>query len=175
MNWPRSRYSAEDVLAHVDDPDRFLDEFAAARRRRDAARAAFVADLTPEVKAEWIGGEADVAVWSKADHRFTPELLLYPPAGLVVEVLSESTASADRKTKFVNYAKAGVHEYWIVDADTGVVEQYFNRDGAFVPQGICRGDDRVALRAVAGFEVPAAALFEQAAFANTLRALAAGT
>ena len=127
------------------------------------------------MKAEWIGGEADVAVWSKADHRFTPELLLYPPAGLVVEVLSESTASADRKTKFVNYAKAGVHEYWIVDADTGVVEQYFNRDGAFVPQGICRGDDRVALRAVAGFEVPAAALFEQAAFANTLRALAAGT
>lgn len=41
---------------------------------------------------------------------------------LVVEVLSASTAAQDRGAKRALYARAGVHEYWIVDLAARAVE-----------------------------------------------------
>ena len=43
---------------------------------------------------------------------------------LVVEVASPSTARADRGIKRERYARFGVPEYWVVDADTRSVEVY---------------------------------------------------
>ena len=43
---------------------------------------------------------------------------------LAVEVLSPSTARADRIRKRAHYQRAGVPEYWIVDNDSQVIERW---------------------------------------------------
>ena len=50
---------------------------------------------------------------------------------LVVEILSPSTAYRDRGLKLDLYQKAGVSEYWIVDPERKVVQQYVLTDGVF--------------------------------------------
>jgi len=52
---------------------------------------------------------------------------------LVVEILSPSTAKLDRGAKLQAYERAGVREYWIVDPDARVVEQYELVGGTFRP------------------------------------------
>lgn len=49
----------------------------------------------------------------------------FPAPDFVVEVLSDSTAKNDRETKFQDYAAHGVQEYWIIDPEKQIVEQYF--------------------------------------------------
>ena len=82
---------------------------------------------------------------SPADISFDPDWLVQPdvfvvplgPGGhkvrqwseirgllLAVEVLSPSTARADRQVKRRLYQEAGVGEYWIVDLDARVVERW---------------------------------------------------
>ena len=51
---------------------------------------------------------------------------------LVAEVLSPSTAKADRGRKRDIYEKSGVREYWIVNPADKTIEQYFLQDGHFV-------------------------------------------
>lgn len=46
------------------------------------------------------------------------------PPDLVVEILSPSSRKRDKVIKMRTYAKYGVQEYWIVDADTRTLEQY---------------------------------------------------
>jgi len=52
---------------------------------------------------------------------------------LVVEILSQSTATRDRKLKRATYQKAGVREYWIVDPFEQKVEQLVLQDGIYKP------------------------------------------
>jgi Uma2 family endonuclease len=51
---------------------------------------------------------------------------------LVVEVLSPSTAPADRITKRRRYQRTGVPEYWVVDRDSRVIERW--RPGDLRPE-----------------------------------------
>jgi Uma2 family endonuclease len=50
------------------------------------------------------------------------------PLFLVVEVLSPSTARADRTTKRRRFQSAGIPEYWIVDLDARTIERWRPRD-----------------------------------------------
>ncbi|MEM9828660.1 MAG: Uma2 family endonuclease, partial [Planctomycetota bacterium] len=69
--------------------------------------------------------EPDVVFFSTGKAAtFRADTMKFPIPDLVVEVLSESTQSRDRGVKFEDYAAGGVHEYWIVDADQSVIEQY---------------------------------------------------
>lgn len=83
-------------------------------------------------------------LWSPADLAFgedeilQPDLFVVPAAFasgrvpwsditrllLVVEVLSPSTARADRTIKRRRFQRAGIPEYWIVDLDARVVERW---------------------------------------------------
>ena len=47
---------------------------------------------------------------------------------LAVEVLSPSTARADRTVKRRRYQRAGVPEYWIVDLDARLIERWRSGD-----------------------------------------------
>lgn len=47
---------------------------------------------------------------------------------LVVEVLSASTASADRHRKRVRYQRSGIAEYWIVDTEARLIERWTPAD-----------------------------------------------
>ncbi len=83
-------------------------------------------------------------VMSPADIEFDPATLVQPDVFVVplvggrrpktwadirglllaVEVLSPSTARADRTTKRRRYQRAGVPEYWVVDLDARLVERW---------------------------------------------------
>ena len=62
---------------------------------------------------------------------------------LVVEILSPSTAYRDPGLKLDLYQKAGVGEYWIVDPERKVVQQYVLTDGVFRSAG--EHADRIAV------------------------------
>ena len=51
---------------------------------------------------------------------------------MVVEILSPSTATYDRLTKFRQYQKAGVREYWIVDPDSKTVSVHILENGKYI-------------------------------------------
>ncbi len=59
---------------------------------------------------------------------------------LVIEVLSPTHAPRDRIVKRDLYAKNGVPEYWIVDAEERTIEVYRHADGAYQPAGYFTGE-----------------------------------
>lgn len=66
-----------------------------------------------------------------------------------MEVLSPSTRQLDLVTRRADYARAGVHEYWLVDPDAGTMTFLRLRSDPFEevpPQG-----DAFASLAVSGF------------------------
>ena len=90
---------------------------------------------------------------------FEPTQMQFPAPDFVVEVLSTSTERHDRETKFQDYAAHGVSEYWIVDAETEKVEQYFLHDDYYKLEEKS-GDGMIASLAVKGFQIPIRAIFD---------------
>ena len=115
--------------------------------------------------------EPDVCFFSaeKAD-RFTPDQMKFPAPDLAVEVLSPSTAEHDRGVKFEDYAAHGVAEYWIVDPELETVEQYVLEGERYALQ-MKSGSGELVSVAVAGFEIPVRALFDDAENLRVLRQL----
>jgi Uma2 family endonuclease len=70
---------------------------------------------------------------------------------LLVEILSPSTKGRDRTKKFARYERAGVREYWIVDPDARVVEQYVLRAGRYGPPTV--SGERLRLRILRGVAI----------------------
>ncbi len=79
---------------------------------------------------------------------------------LVVEVLSRSTKSRDRRIKFGAYQDAGIPEYWMVDPDARTVVVYALGKGKGYAE-LCRGGEGETVRSavLAGFELAVADLF----------------
>ena len=80
---------------------------------------------------------------------------------LVVEVVSEGTEHVDRGEKYVEYARAGVREYWIVDPKERSIEVYVLRSGRFELQGRYRPGDRARSELLCGFEVDVEEIFRR--------------
>jgi len=55
------------------------------------------------------------------------------PADFVIEVVSPDSFERDREAKFLEYETAGVREYWIVDPDREVIEQFHLAQGNYLP------------------------------------------
>ena len=72
---------------------------------------------------------------------------------LVVEVLSPSNWSTDRRDKFEVYARAGVAEYWIVDTDERTIEVFGLRGQAYDLVDKRGAGEVVRSRLLSGFEV----------------------
>ncbi len=105
--------------------------------------------------------------------RFTPAQMRFPTPDFIAEVLSESTARHDRGIKFDDYAAHGVAEYWIIDPDAEMVEQYL-LDGDQYALAVKAGSGVLVSRAVAGFEIPVRAIFDEAVNLATLRTMLGG-
>lgn len=99
-----------------------------------------------------------------------PDTLRFPIPDLVVEVLSPSTEARDRGVKFEDYARHGVGEYWIVDADAETVELY-RLAGEGYPAVERQADGSVESGVIAGFTVPVRAFFEDGANLAALRGI----
>lgn len=62
---------------------------------------------------------------------FHDKQTIFPVPQLIVEILSNSTENRDRGVKFQDYQANGVKEYWIVDAEMEIVEQYVLSDDEY--------------------------------------------
>lgn len=91
---------------------------------------------------------------------FTPKQVQFPAPDLVVEVLSDSTKKNDRETKFQDYAAHGVTEYWIVDADKKIVEQYFLQNEQYELL-LKAKDGEIESVVLADFKIPIRAIFDE--------------
>jgi Uma2 family endonuclease len=89
-----------------------------------------------------------------------PNQALFPVPDFVVEVVSESTEARDRGIKFKDYAAHGVEEYWIIDAESQVVEQYHLMNGEYV---LVKKTDEGTIRSFVfmSFDIPVKAIFEE--------------
>jgi Uma2 family endonuclease len=146
---------------------RLLDTYARKRGLGHVGHEKYLVELTRN------DVEPDVCFWAAAkSSKFTDDQLLFPPPDLVVEVLSESTERIDRGTKFEDYAAHGVAEYWIVDADQRVLDQYVLRGGESYELAMKAGDGTVRCVASSGAEFPVRALFDDAEHEKALTAAA---
>ena len=98
--------------------------------------------------------------------------LKFPVPDLAVEVLSESTKKNDRGVKFEDFAANGVDEYWIVDADEQVVEQYqLDATAGEYEKALDCGDGVIACRTIPGFSIPVEAIFDEKRNLEVLKGL----
>ncbi len=149
-------WTVERVLALPDDGNRYevldgeLFVTPAPTWRHQGALGELYAPLREYVRAHALG----MTLFSPADITFSPrrlvqpDLFIVPPGGegppaswadmksflLVVEVLSPSTARADRYRKRAIYMSEDVGEYWIIDAGQRIIERW--RPGADEPDVI---------------------------------------
>ena len=113
--------------------------------------------------------EPDICFWgSTKSDLFTKKQMRFPAPDFVAEVLSPSTAKRDRGVKFKDYAASGVAEYWIIDPDAEVIEQYV-LDGDDYALHAKLGKGLIASIAVQGFEIPVRDVFDEAEHTQALR------
>jgi Uma2 family endonuclease len=72
---------------------------------------------------------------------------------IVVEVLSPSNWLVDRRDKFKIYAKAGVHEYWLIDPKARTIELYGLRGSTYALIGKYGVGETVRSEVLSGFAV----------------------
>ena len=102
---------------------------------------------------------------------FKPGQLIFPVPDFVVEVLSKSSLKViehDTVTKFADYQKHGVAEYWIVDPEEETVEQYVLENGKYHLL-LKSGEGTIRSRVVEGFAIPIRAIFDEAENLAALR------
>ncbi|MBI5916443.1 MAG: Uma2 family endonuclease [Bacteroidetes bacterium] len=121
--------------------------------------------------------EPDICFWSSdktAD--FDDDTMLHPAPDFIVEILSKKTQKHDRTTKFKDYAFHGVREYWIIDPNKKIVEQYLLPIGAKEYEEIGKFDEtrRISSFAIPRFEIPVAAIFDNEANLAALLEMAKG-
>lgn len=98
------------------------------------------------------------------------DTIKFPIPDLVVEVLSPSTEARDRGVKFEDYAAHGVAEYWLVDPDENVLEQYL-LEGTSYQLKLKSNSGFLQSRALPKFKIPIEALFEEQANLAALKEL----
>jgi Uma2 family endonuclease len=97
---------------------------------------------------------------------FKDDQTIFPTPDFVVEILSAATADRDRDrdVKFKDYEAHGVEEYWIIDPDLGIVEQYIlQKKGKKQSYSLEFKGDSGMLKSVVleGFEIDIETLFEE--------------
>jgi Uma2 family endonuclease len=144
-----------------------IDNFVRTRRCGKAGDEKWMVSLTRN------DYEPDICYWGLAKAAaFKPNQMRFPAPDLIVEVLAPSTEAIDRGVKFEDYAAHGVSEYWIVDPDKRIIEQYALADEAYEllmksPSGTIRS------RAIEGFEIQVISVFDEAENLSVLRKLLA--
>ncbi|MBX7045145.1 MAG: Uma2 family endonuclease [Ignavibacteria bacterium] len=90
---------------------------------------------------------------------FKRDQIQFPAPDFVVEVLSPSTEKYDRGVKFTDYALHGVKEYWMIDPDNEIVEQYLLKQGEFV-LSLKSSSGNIKSNVIENFEIPIKAIFD---------------
>ncbi len=104
---------------------------------------------------------------------FERQQVQFPAPDFVVEVLSDSTAKNDRETKFQDYAAHGVAEYWIVDAEKQLIEQYFLQNEQYELL-LKAKDGAIESVVLPNFKIPIRAVFDETENLKALTDLISG-
>lgn len=91
---------------------------------------------------------------------FTKKQVLFPVPDFIVEVLSDGTKDKDRGIKFTDYENHKVGEYWIIDAEKEVVEQYLISNGQY-ELVLKSSNGSIKSSVIEGFEIPIKAIFDE--------------
>ncbi len=106
----------------------------------------------------------DISYFSiEKSSKFTPNTWKYPIPDFVVEIISDSTADKDRGIKKQDYAAHGAKEYWLVDPDSQLVEQYLLDEAKkefwlFTKKTV---SDNIECKTIEGLRFPVAAIFDE--------------
>jgi Uma2 family endonuclease len=92
----------------------------------------------------------DVVVVLKARSSILRPNVIDGPPDLIVEVVSPDSVSRDWQQKYLDYAAAGVKEYWVIDRLAGQMEAYTLRPGGRYRQ-IEEADGKLASVVLKGF------------------------
>lgn len=103
--------------------------------------------------------EPDIVFMSSAHADRIDEVWGVPD--LVVEIHSPGTRKIDRTDKFIEYAEAGVAEYWMVDPETETVEVYELRAGAYDLRGKFTTSDTLTSGQLSGLNLNVAEVFRR--------------
>ncbi|MDH5234585.1 MAG: Uma2 family endonuclease [Gemmatimonadota bacterium] len=146
----QDEWTVERALALPDDGNRYevLDGELFVTPAPAYAHQAALREIDRPVDAYVRANNLGWVLWSPADIIFSPRRLVQPdlfviPWGsgvqprawtevtsllLAIEVISPSTARADRHRKRLIYQDQGVPEYWIVDLDARLMERWRPED-----------------------------------------------
>ena len=115
--------------------------------------------------------EPDVCFFTlERSEQFEEDQLFFPAPDLVVEVLSDSTKHRDWGVKLEDYQLHGVEEYWIVDAQQKVIEQYHLEANQY--QLITKtSEGHVRSFAIQDLVLPVAAIFDEEALMHFIASL----
>ncbi|MCC6723138.1 MAG: Uma2 family endonuclease [Saprospiraceae bacterium] len=106
----------------------------------------------------------DISFFSKEkSSKFQPDTWKYPIPDFIVEILSDGTAATDRGVKKEDYAAHGAKEYWLVDPDLQLVEQYLLDEKKkefwlFTKKSV---SDQIDCKTIEGLSFPVAAIFDE--------------
>ncbi len=105
--------------------------------------------------------EPDVVFFNiEKSKSFTKKQVLFPVPDFIVEVLSDGTKDKDRGIKFTDYENHKVGEYWIIDAEKEVVEQYLISNGQY-ELVLKSSNGSIKSSVIEGFEIPIKAIFDE--------------
>ncbi len=107
--------------------------------------------------------EPDVCFWNiEKSADFDDDQMQFPAPDFIAEVLSPSTAKNDKSggIKFRDYESHGVQEYWVIDPEKQVVEQYVLEEGEYALR-LKASEGMIRSEAVAGFAIPIQAIFDE--------------
>jgi Uma2 family endonuclease len=119
-----------------------------------------VVQIAPLPVRLWPGKirEPDVLFIAQAHSDRIAEQFVGPP-DLVMEVTSPSTRLTDRMEKCMEYAQAGIAEYWIIDPEPQTVEVFMLREGAYELLGKWDREGTAHSGVLEGFQVRVGGLF----------------
>jgi hypothetical protein len=89
--------------------------------------------------------------WTERDYFSLPDTNRF------LELSSPATRETDRGEKFFEYAKAGVHEYWLVDPEKRTIEVYALHGHVYEPVALSR--ERACSKLLEGFCVSPEEIF----------------
>ena len=112
--------------------------------------------------------EPDICFFKKeTSDEFKPDQMLFPAPDLIIEVTSPTTEKYDRGIKFSDYALHGVSEYWLVDPENEIIEQYFLK-GEEYELNIKSNSGIIKSKVIEGFEIPIRTAFDEQEYLKTM-------
>jgi Uma2 family endonuclease len=169
-DWSEEEYFALDSNRHVEYSDGFLEflpmptafhqlilQFLFKRLNEfveeDSLGTLFIAGYKIRLRARKYR-EPDI-LFIKAAHRAGIKTQYCEKVDLVIEVVSDKNRPHDIKTKRVEYAKAGIPEYWIIDPERQEITVLVlkSRQRAYTEFGVFRKGAKATSKLLPGFTV----------------------